>query len=93
MTRYCFSSVIIQHNHLKRGTQVGGNYKCGGCGCRSERFDDLAHTFSCPWRSFTEIQKLALKGKFGNVPNTLKPFANLNSTQLREELRIRGVFD
>ena len=78
---------------FERGTQVGGNYKCGSCGCKSDRIDDLAHAFSLPWRSLADLQKLALEGKFGKQPGVLKPFANLSKEQLREELRMRGVFD
>ena len=78
---------------FERGTQVGGNYKCGGCGCRSDRFDDLAHVFNFSWRSLDDLQSLVLKGKYGKQPSLLKPFANLSKEQLKEELRIRGVFD
>ena len=31
---------------FERGAQSGGHYKCGGCGCKSDRMDDLAHAFS-----------------------------------------------
>ena len=78
---------------FERGTQSGGNYKCGGCGCKSNRMDDLAHAFSLKWRSIEDLQKIVLAGKFGNKPNVLKPFEGLSTEELREELRIRGVFD
>ena len=78
---------------FERGSQSGGNYKCGSCGCRSNRMDDLAHAFSRTWRSLANLQKLVLCGKYGNKPDIIKPFASLNREQLREELRTRGVFD
>ena len=39
------------------------------------------------------MQKLVLKGKYGKQRGVLKPFSNLNKSQLIEELRCRGVFD
>ena len=91
------SLLFFTGDHLaqsfQRGTQVGGIYKCGSCGCRSTKMDDLAHAFSLSWRSLADLQKLVLGGKFGNQPGVLKPFANLNAAQLKEELKKRGVFD
>ena len=78
---------------FERGNQVGGNYKCGSCGCKTSRIDDLANIFSCQWRSLTDLQKLVLAGKFGNQPGILKPFSNLKKDELQEELHARGVFD
>ena len=78
---------------FERGTQVGGTYKCGGCGCKNNRFDDLGHVFSSAWRSLEHLQKLVLQGKYGHQKGILKPFANLKKEQLVEELRLRDVFD
>ena len=78
---------------FERGSQVGGNYKCGSCGCKTSRIDDLAHVFSCSWRSLGDLQQLVLKGKYGNKPGILKPFAGLKKDELQGELRVRGVFD
>ena len=36
---------------FEKGTQVGGNYKCG----KSDRNDDLAHAFYLPWRSLADL--------------------------------------
>ena len=72
---------------FERGSQVGGHYKCGGCNCR---IDEIAHAFTCTWRS---LQSLVLKGKFGKEPGVLKPFSGLTRDQLSEELRSTGVFD
>ena len=68
---------------FERGTYVGSNYKCGSCGCKSDRIDDLAHAFSLPWCSLADLQKFALEGKFGKQPGVLKPFANLGKEQLK----------
>ena len=62
---------------FQRGCQLGGNYKCGSCGVKSTRIDDLAHVFSFPRRNLSDIQKLVLKGKFVKQPGVLKPFGNL----------------
>ena len=78
---------------FERGNQVRGNYKCGSCGCRTNRIDDLAHVFFLPWRSLNDLQNLVLNGRYGNQSGTLKPFANLNKEQLKEELCARGVLD
>ena len=74
---------------FERGNQVGGNYKCGSCGCKTSRIDDLTNIFSCQWRSLTDVQNLVLAGKFGNQPGILKPFSNLKKDELQEELRQR----
>ncbi len=58
---------------FERGSQVGGNYKCGSCGCKTSRIDDLAHVFNCSWSSLGDLQRLVLKGKYGNKPSILKP--------------------
>ena len=78
---------------FERGNQVGGNYKCGSCGCRSDRIDDLALAFFLPWRSLNDLQKLVLNGRYGKQSGILKPFANLNKEELKEELRVRGVLE
>ena len=37
---------------FERGTQLGGNFKCGGCSVRS--MSDLAHTLQLTWRDLQE---------------------------------------
>lgn len=76
---------------FERGCQLGGNYKCGSCGVRSNRIDDLAHVFSFPCRNLSDIQTLVLKGKFGNQPGVLKPLGNLKKPQLCDELWARCI--
>ena len=75
---------------FERGTQIGGTYKCGGCGCKDVLLQDLAHALQCSWRSLTDLQELVLHGKFGCANNTLKPLENLKIDELRQELEMRG---
>ena len=75
----------------ERGTQMGGYYKCGSCGCHSECMDDLTVALQCSWRSFSDLQSLASNGKYGNTPNAIKPFESLNKLQL-QELRSRNIY-
>ena len=78
---------------FERGTQVGGVYKCGGCGCRSDLMDDQAHALACRTRSTEELQCIALKGVLGRVPCIIKPLyvRDLSIAEIRQELRARGV--
>lgn len=78
---------------FERGTQIGGIYKCGGCGCKDTMMSDLSHAFRKPWRSLTTLQQLVTSGKYGNIPSQLKPLDNLKVSELREELHTRGVAD
>lgn len=75
------------------GTQIGGSYKCGGCGCKDTMMSDLSHAFRKPWRSLTTLQKIVTSGKYGNISSQLiqKPLDNLKVSELREELHTRGV--
>ena len=52
------------------GTQLGGNYKCGSCGCLSSLMQDLGHALHCKRRTLSDLQQLVLAGKFGNSPWT-----------------------
>ena len=76
---------------FERGTQIGGTYKCGGCGCKDAMMVDLAHAFYHSWRSLNDIQNLVLAGQFGSKPGCLKPLDNLKVADLRKELQTRGV--
>ena len=62
---------------FERGCQLGGNYKCGSCGVKATRIDDLAHVFSLQQRDLNDLQELVLRGKFGKKCGMLKPFTNL----------------
>ncbi len=75
---------------FERGTQIGGNYKCGGCGCKDTMMQDLAHALQCQSRSLADLQSLVLGGKYGNSPGTLKPLDGLRVHKLRRELEARG---
>ena len=78
---------------FKRGSRIGGNFKCSSCGCLSSRMNDVAHVFSCHWRSLEDLQKLVLQRKFEWKASVLKPFDRLSKQNLLEELRRRGVLD
>ena len=56
---------------LEHGTQIGGVYKCGLCGCADTMMQDLAYAFHCKPRSLEHLQSLVLTGKFGNQPGHL----------------------
>ena len=76
---------------FERGTQIGGTYKCGGCGTKDIMMMDLAHCFHHSWRSLSDIQSLILAGKFGSKPGCLKPLDNLKIADLKTELQSRGL--
>ena len=78
---------------FERGTQQGGNYKCGGCGVQTHMIDDFAHAVQLPMRSLETIQKIATNGAFGKEQGKLKPLNNLSVSHLRQELIARGQFD
>ena len=80
---------------FERGTQCGGVYKCGSCGCKSSLIDDQAHALQCSTRSLTELQALAIGGVLGKVPCTVKPLyvPDLVVKDIRKELVARGVKD
>ncbi len=40
---------------FERGTQIGGVYKCGVCGCKGNRMQDLSHALECPPRSLQQL--------------------------------------
>ena len=76
--------------NFERGTQQGGNYKCGACGIKSTLIEDQAHSLRCSVRSLSDLQQLILSGVYGKRPGMSKPLT-LNANQLRDELRARGV--
>ena len=45
------------------GTQQGGYYKCGSCGCHANLMDGLGYSLNCKWRSLRHLQALVLAGK------------------------------
>ena len=58
---------------FERGTQIGGKYKCGGCGCKDHLMQDLPHAFHCKTRSLSDLQKIVISGKHGKKAGELKP--------------------
>ena len=77
---------------MERGTQQGGKYKCGSCGCESHMMDDTAYSFRCECRSLSDLQAIALAGKYGKQKGVVRPFTGLTTEQLQSELRARNVF-
>ena len=75
---------------FERGTQIGGTYKCGSCGCKDTMMQDLAHSLNCKWRSLTDLQQLVVAGTYGKNPGRLKPLDGLRIQELRKELQSRG---
>ena len=47
---------------FERGTQIGGKYPCGSCGCKAERIDNLAYSLHCSWKSYKDLQSFVLSG-------------------------------
>ena len=41
---------------FERGTQQGGTYKCGGCGCKDTMMEDLAHVLRCEFANLRVAQ-------------------------------------
>ena len=80
----CFFKGDTPAQQFERGTQKGGHYKCGGCGCISSLMEDLAHAPECKWRSLSNLQSLVLAGHYGNIPGAIKPFESLTTDQLQE---------
>lgn len=62
---------------FERGTEIGGTYKCGGCGCKNTLMQDLSHALRQQWHSLTTLQSLVTAGKYGNTPGVLKPLDSL----------------
>ena len=104
-TNITSSNSIIVHDKLKffvgdypaqqfeHGTQLGGNFKCGGCSIKSSMMGDLAHTLQLNWRDLQDQQDLVIKGKFGKQPCNSKPFDRMLIADLKQELHSRGIFD
>ena len=53
---------------------------------------DLTIALQYSGQPLSELQSIALGGKYGTTPNSIKPFATLNANQLQEELRRRNVY-
>ena len=79
---------------FERGTQMGGTFKCGGCGCKETLMDDQAHALRCQTRQLHELQSLALGGVLGHEACVVKPLyvPDLPVSDIRKELRARGHF-
>ena len=82
-----------QATQFEKGTQMGGRYRCGGCGCKAELMDDQAHALRCEWRSTADFQSIAIGGVFRRQPGKVKPMCNLPKADLVRELRAQRFYD
>ena len=76
---------------FERGTHLGGNYKCGSCGCISSLMQDLGYALQCKRRTLGDLQQLVLACRFGDAPGSLKPLDGLLVKDLHMELQARGM--
>jgi len=72
---------------MERDRQQGGRYKCGSCGCESHMMDDIAYSFLCKCQSLSDLQSIALAGKYVKQRGVVRPFKQMTSEQLQPELR------
>ena len=79
--------------NFERGTQNGGNYKCGTCGIISSLIEVQGHALRCAYRSLDDLQKLVIAGTYGKQPRVCKPFDKLKMKELQQELRARFITD
>ena len=77
---------------FEQGYQQGGYYKCGACLIHSSRIEDIAHAYAQKWCTVSDIQEIAIKGKFGCQAGILEPFKSLSVDQIQQELRVRNVY-
>ncbi len=87
---FCGDKPAIQ---FERGTQIGGIYKCGGCGCKDQMMQDLSHALRRKLRSLSNLQNIVTKGKYGTKVGELKPLGSLKIAELKQELQARGYRD
>ena len=60
---------------FERGAQIGGTYKCAGCGTKDVMMDDLAHTLHQPLRSFNLQQVGVFWKESGTTKAIRQPFS------------------
>ena len=77
---------------FERGYQQGGYYKCGACLIHSSRVEDIAHACTQKWCTVSDIQQIAIKGKFGRQSGVLEPFKFLSLDQVQQELRVHNIY-
>ncbi len=76
---FCGDKPAIQ---FERGTQIGGIYKCGGCGCKDQMMQDLSHALRRKLRSLSNLQNIVTKGKYGTKAGELKPSPTKQSASM-----------
>ena len=45
------------------------------CGCEAQMMDDLAYSIRCIWRSLSDLQSIAVAGKYGKHADIVRPFS------------------
>ena len=79
---------------LESGNQKGGHYFCPTCDIHACQIDDISYRYQLKSRSFTDIQQKVISGKYGkkySIEGKCKPFAQLSSKEIKEELVSRDV--
>ena len=78
---------------FETGEQHGGRHGCSGCAAASRRYYDLTYVYHAQLRDLAERQALVLGGHFGRARRNggIKPFDKLLLSELRTELRSRGI--
>ena len=56
------------------------------------RIEDIAHAYAQKWCTLSDIQEIAMGGKFGCQSGVLEPFKTLSIDQLQQELRMRDIY-
>ena len=79
---------------FEAGIQRGGHYCCIACECHVKDFTDFTTMVqNCRLRGLREIQKTAICGSFGKIPNKVNSFESLSREELRQELVSRQIYD
>lgn len=58
----------------------------------SHMMDDFAYSMRCTYRSLSDLQAVAVGGKYGKQPGVIRPFQTLSTRKLQDELRARNVY-
>ena len=79
---------------LESGNQKGGHYFCPNCDMHAYQTDDISYSYQLKLKSFTDIQQRVISGKNGkkySMKGKFKPFAQLSSKEIKEELISRDI--
>ena len=79
---------------LESGNQKGGHYICPSCEIFLYQTDDISHSYQLTSKSLRDIQQKVISGKYGkknSMEGKVKPFTQLSTNELREELASRHI--